>query len=69
MAKGQAKTERLQVMIAVRTHAYLELLAEKGTHGVSVTDVAKGLIERGIQIAVQEGVLTQEEMRGVQFEK
>jgi hypothetical protein len=69
MAKGQAKTERLQVTIALRTHAYLQLLAEKGTHGVSVPDVAKGLIERGIQIAIQEGVLTADEVRAVYSDK
>jgi hypothetical protein len=45
------------------------LLAEKGTHGVSVPDVAKGLIERGIQIAVQEGILTSEDVRSVQSER
>jgi hypothetical protein len=69
MAKGQAKAERLQVTIALRTHAHLKLLAEKGTHGVSVPDVAKGLIERGIQIAVQEGILTSEDVRSVQSER
>jgi hypothetical protein len=69
MAAGQAKTERLQVTLALKTHAFLELLAQKGTHGVSRPDVAKGLIERGIQTAIKEGILTPEEVQSVQGEK
>jgi hypothetical protein len=69
MAAGQAKTERLQVMLALKTHAYLELLAQKGTHGVSRPDVAKGLIERGIQSAIADGILTPEDVNVVQSRK
>ncbi len=69
MAKAQAKTERLQVTLALKTHAYLELLARKGTHGTSAPDVAKGLIERGIQTAIREGILTADEVGTVQAAK
>jgi hypothetical protein len=69
MAKGQAQTERLQVMLSLKTHAFLDLLARKGTHGVNSPDVAKGLIEKGIQLAIREGFLTPEDVRAVQQTK
>jgi hypothetical protein len=69
MAKSQVVTQRLQVMLALRTHAFLELLAQKGTYGVNGPDVAKGLIEKGIRDAIKEGGLTPEDVRSVQSPK
>ena len=60
-----AKTDRLQVYLALQTHAFLAILAEKGTHGTSVPDVAKTLIEQGIRRAVREGFLDAEDRRKV----
>lgn len=56
-------TERLQVMLAAKTHALLAVLAEKGTHGTSATDVAKSLIEQGIRDAKKDGFLSDEDLR------
>jgi hypothetical protein len=52
-----AKTKRLPVTLSLATHDYLANLALKGTHGTSVTDVAKTLIEEGIRQAIQNGFL------------
>ena len=49
-----ADTERLQVYLSLKTHAFLSVLVEKGTHGTSVPDVAKTLIEDGIRRAIRE---------------
>ena len=61
-----AETERLQVYLSLKTHAFLSVLLDKGTHGTSVPDVAKTLIELGIREAIKEGFLTEEDQRKVQ---
>jgi hypothetical protein len=66
MAKSKIHTERLQVMLALKTHALLAILANKGMLGTSPTDVAKSLIELGIREAKKEGFLTEEDLRAVQ---
>lgn len=66
MAKGKAKTERLQIVVALETNAYLALLAERGTHGSSITDVARTLIEQGIRNAFREGFLNPDDRARVQ---
>jgi hypothetical protein len=66
MAKAQSETYRLQIMLALKTHAFLELLAQKGTHGTSATDVAKSLIEQGIRDSIKDGFLTAEDVKIVQ---
>ena len=58
--------ERLQVMLGLKTHAFLEVLARKGTHGTNATDVAKSLIEQGIRDAIKEGFLTAEDVKIIQ---
>jgi hypothetical protein len=63
MAKSKIQTERLQVMLAVRAHALLAILAEKGMFGTSVPDVAKALIEQGLRRAKREGFLTEQDVR------
>jgi hypothetical protein len=63
MAKS---TERLQVMLSLRTHALLARLGAKGTHGTDLTDAAKTLIEQGLRRAIREGFLDQEDVRIVQ---
>jgi len=69
MAKKKAKTERLQVVLALKTHAYLALLVEKGTHGTSVPDAAKALIEQGIRQAIKDSFLSAEDVAKVQAPK
>ena len=43
--------------LAVATWEYLEQLSKLGTHGTSVPDVAKTLIEDGIRQAIKDGFL------------
>ena len=69
MPAGKPQTERLQLMLALKTHAFLAILADKGMHGTSVTDVAKGLIEQGIRDARNEGHFTAEEIALIQRAK
>ncbi len=69
MAKNPAGTVRLQIWVALKTRAFLELLAQKGTHGVNGPDVAKSFIERGIQTAIKDGGLTPEDIRAVEQRK
>jgi hypothetical protein len=57
MALGQAPTRRIQITLSVRTHDYLAALATKGTHGSSIVDVARTLVEDGVRRAVQDGFL------------
>jgi hypothetical protein len=53
-----ADTERRPVTLAVATWKFLDQLSKQGTHGTSVPDVAKTLIEEGIRQAIKEGFLT-----------
>jgi len=70
MASDSEKTtDRLQVMLSLKTHGFLALLAEKGTHGTSATDVAKSLIEDGIRRAIKEEWLDKDEVRRIQRPK
>jgi len=57
MAKGKSPTSRQWVTLSDKTLSYLESLAAKGTHGNSVSDVAKTLIEQGIRDAIERGFL------------
>jgi hypothetical protein len=66
MAKAQSETNRLQFMLGLKTHAFLELLARKGTRGTNANDVAKSLIEQGIREAIKEGFLTAEDVKIIQ---
>ena len=66
MPDPKPPTDRLQVMLALKTHAYLAILGNKGTHGVGATDAAKMLIERGIQDAIRDGFLTREDVKAVE---
>jgi hypothetical protein len=66
MAKRTTKTERLQVMLSLKTHAYLAVLADKGTHGTSPTDVAKTLIEEGIRLAIKDDLLDKDDLKKIQ---
>jgi hypothetical protein len=52
-----ADTERRPVTLAVATWEYLDSLSKLGTHGTSVPDVAKALIEEGIRQAIKDGFL------------
>jgi hypothetical protein len=53
-----ADTERRPVTLAVATWKFLDQLSKLGTHGTSVPDVAKTLIEEGIREAIKDGFLT-----------
>jgi hypothetical protein len=48
-----ADTDRRPVTLAVATWEYLDQLSKLGTHGTSVPDVAKTLIEDGIRQAIK----------------
>jgi hypothetical protein len=63
------KTQRLQVMLALKTHAYLEILGEKGVWGVGAGDAAKTLIEQGIRQAIRQGLLTKDDVQAVEGPK
>jgi hypothetical protein len=52
-----ADTERRPITLAVATWEYLDELSERGTHGTSVPDVAKSLIEEGVRLAFKDGFL------------
>lgn len=63
MAKA---TDRLQVVISLKTMAFLDVLSGKGTHGTTIPDAARTLIEQGIRRAIREGFLTADEIKKVQ---
>ena len=54
-----ADTDRRPITLAVVTWGYLDQLSKLGTHGTSVTDVAKTLIEDGIRQEIKDGFLKQ----------
>ena len=54
-----ADTDRRPVTLAVTSWRYLEQLSKLGTHGTSIPDVAKTLIEEGIRQAIKDGFLNQ----------
>ena len=54
-----ADTDRRPITLAVATWDYLDQLSKLGTHGTSVPDVAKTLIEDGIRQAIKDGFLMQ----------
>jgi hypothetical protein len=54
-----ADTDRRPITLAVATWNYLDQLSKLGTHGTSVPDVAKTLIEEGIRLAIKDGFLKQ----------
>lgn len=56
---SMADTERRPITLAVATWSYLDQLSKLGTHGTSIPDVAKTLIEEGIRQAIKEGFLKQ----------
>jgi hypothetical protein len=55
-----ADTDRRPITLAVATWSYLDQLSKLGTHGTSVPDVAKTLIEEGIRQAIKDGFLKQD---------
>jgi hypothetical protein len=52
-----ADTDRRPITLATTSWGYLEQLSKLGTHGTSIPDVAKTLIEEGIRQAIKEGFL------------
>ena len=59
-----ADTDRRPITLAVATWVYLDQLSKLGTHGTSVPDVAKTLIEEGIRQAIKDGFLKQRHPAG-----
>lgn len=57
MATEKARTRRLPVTLASGTLDYLAKLVPQGTHGTSIPDVAKTLIEEGVRRAIRDGIL------------
>jgi hypothetical protein len=58
MAVGQTPTQRIQITLSVKTQKYLATLAQKGTHGTNIVDVARTLIESGIRQAIKDSFIT-----------
>ena len=56
---GMADTDRRPITLALATWEYLDQLSKLGTHGTSVPDSAKTLIEEGIRQAIKDGFLRQ----------
>src|SRR5262245_3243656 len=63
-ASPMADTDRRPITLAVATWDYLDQLSKLGTHGTSVPDVAKTLIEDGIRQAIRDGFLKQRPAAG-----
>jgi hypothetical protein len=53
MALGQAPTRRIQITLSVQMHDYLAALVRTGTHGSSMVDVARTLVEAGVRDAIE----------------
>jgi hypothetical protein len=53
-----ADTDRKAITLAIVTWEYLDDLSTRGTHGTTVADVAKSLIEEGVRKAIKDGFLT-----------
>jgi hypothetical protein len=65
MAKAQGKDEppkRKGVTVGEGTMFYLERLVKVGTHGDSVVDVMRSLIEEGVRNAIHSGLLQKREI-------
>ena len=56
-ASSMADTDRRPITLAVASWDYLDQLSKHGTHGTSVPDVAKTLVEDGIRQAIKDGFL------------
>jgi hypothetical protein len=54
-----ADTDRRPITLANATWDYLAQLVKQGTHGTSVPDVAKTLIEEGVRRAMKDGFIKQ----------
>ncbi len=61
---GMADTDRRPITLALATWEYLDQLSKLGTHGTSVPDAAKTLIEEGIRQAIKDGFLKQRPAAG-----
>jgi hypothetical protein len=59
-----AETDRRPITLALATWEFLNQLSKLGTHGTSVPDVAKTLIEEGIRQAIKDGFLKQRPATG-----
>jgi hypothetical protein len=57
MVTDRAPTRQLKVTLSIASLDYLGELVRQGTHGTSVPDVAKTLIEDGIRQAIERGLL------------
>ncbi|HZT86516.1 MAG TPA: hypothetical protein VFA12_01020 [Stellaceae bacterium] len=64
MALGQNPTRRIQITLSLRTHDYLAALARRGTHGSSIVDVARTLVEEGVRRAIRENFIAIEDGAG-----
>jgi len=53
----KAETDRLAVTLSTATFGYLEKMVKQGTHGNSVSGVARSLIEEGVRLAIRDGLV------------
>jgi hypothetical protein len=56
-AKGKKETDIQKVTFSVTTLRFLDALSGKGTHGSSVNDVIRSLVEEGIRRAIADRIL------------
>jgi hypothetical protein len=56
------KPKRKGVTVPEGTMFYLERLVKVGTHGDSVVDVMRSLIEEGVRNAIQSGLIQKREI-------
>lgn len=58
VAKGKGDTDRQKVTFALPTLRFIDVLATKGTHGDTVNDVIRSLVEEGIRKAIADHILS-----------
>ncbi len=64
MAQGKTPTRRKTITLAVTTLAYVEALAETGTHGSDVTGVLRTLVEEGVRRAIKDKFISMKRKQG-----
>ena len=60
-AKGKKATEIQKVTFSCTTIRFVETLTNHGTHGSSVNDVIRSLVEEGVRRAIADGILKVED--------
>ena len=61
MTETKTPTMRKALTLSKKSFAYLERLAERGIHGSEWSGVARNFIEEGIQQAIKDGFIKQDD--------